>query len=903
MKKILPFFIPLLAVAICSFLKFTTFDMKAVDIFQKLSSSPAEQENILLVSVDNKTLDEIGTWPLPRNIYGDFTLIYKELGGKNVVFDLSFLDNSKITLDENYLQENFYNSVDDIFQFASSQLSDIMTNYSGDEEELEDALNTSMSVLQNTQDEVVSEVEFLINSADDVFAKDLSVAKNSSLTLTFDGESIPSDEEIQMMEERFALKNITVINDTVTPEYSGVIPAIPVLISQAQNAGFVNADPDQDGFLRRIHLLNKYKGKYYGQLIFVPLLEQLGNPEIVISNKKIVLKDARLNDTTKDIVIPRCEDGSILVRYPKKVFEEYNNCPLYYIWKIKFLEDEFISNLYSINQAGYFDSLDSEENPVELYNNALYELANESEEYFEYKKEFYDSLEKVFNKDFISALIDEYKDDKETCSQIIEDFDIVSEQYKNLLDNRKDVSDTIKNATCIIGTSSTSSSDFGTILYETYYPNSGVHYALANQILSEDFIDDIPFIYSLIIAFVISMLFFIITHNNKNSVKIIITGILSGILLLAGSYAYFYFTHQYPMIIVPAASLIVTFGSVIIIKYITESKSRKFIQDCFSQCLNPEVVNDIIKDPACMKLGGDKRTMTAIFTDIQKFSSISEVLSASELVALLNYYLTKMSDIIMDERGTVDKYEGDAIVALVGAPLDMNDHAIRACAAAIKIKRAEAKMNEDIQKYAAAPKPADFSDDLFNAFKIIVEKKITLFTRIGINSGEIVAGFMGSEKKKNYTMMGNNVNLASRLEGANKQYSTGGILVSEATKALTQDIFVFRRLDKVQVVNVNTPIQLYELINMKRDASDTELKLMDIWDTTMTVFEKGYYSKALTYFKKFQTYRPEDKVCAYYISLLENFFVQGKYPSEADDFGVAYNSEGPFKGTFKLLQK
>lgn len=903
MKKILPFFIPLLAVAVCSFLRFTTLDMKTVDLFQKISSSPDELEDILLVSVDNKTLDEIGTWPLQRNVYGDFILTYKELGGKSVVFDLSFLDNSKTSFDENYFNNVFFSSVDDIFQFASSQLSDIMANYSGNEEELDEALNTSKSVLLNTQEDVLSEIENLINSDDEIFAKRLNLAKNSYLTLTFDNESIPSDEEIAMMEERFALKNITVDNDTLTPEFSGVIPAISSLISQSENAGFVNADPDSDGFLRRLHLLNKYKDKYYGQLIFIPLLDQLGNPDLVISNKTIILKNANYKGIKKDIIIPRCEDGSVLIRFPKKSFTEYNTCSFYYVWRVKQFEDEFLSNLYYMNDSGYFDSLDSDKNPVNLYNNALYELENNSTDYFKIKNEFFKSLENIFNKTFFSTLTAEYIDDEEISTQINEDYNIVYEQYTNLINIRNEVSDTIKNATCIVGTSSTSSSDFGTILYESYYPNSGVHYALANQIFSEDFIDDIPFFYSLIIALVVSILFFTLSHKIKNSINIIVIGIIFIILLFIGSYVYFYFTHQYPMIIIPTFSLIFTFVSVISFKYIFESQSRKFIQDCFSQCLNPDVVKDIIKNPSCMKLGGEKRTMTAIFTDIQKFSGISEILTASELVALLNYYLTKMSDIIMDERGTVDKYEGDAIVALVGAPLDMDDHAIRACAAALKMKRAEEKMNKDIRKYANSPKPADFSNDLYTAFKKLVENKITIFTRIGINSGEIVAGFMGSEKKKNYTMMGNNVNLASRLEGVNKQYSTNGILVSEETKALTKDIFVFRRLDKVQVVNVNKPIQLYELINMKCEASNHELALMNIWDKIMTFFENGDYKKALVNFKKFQTYRPNDKVCAYYISLIENFFINGKIPSENDGIGVAYNSEGQFKGSFKLLQK
>lgn len=159
-------------------------------------------------------------------------------------------------------------------------------------------------------------------------------------------------------------------------------------------------------------------------------------------------------------------------------------------------------------------------------------------------------------------------------------------------------------------------------------------------------------------------------------------------------------------------------------------------------------------NPDSFKLGGESVDMTAIFTDIQKFSSFSELLTAGELVAFLNYYLTKMSDIIMSEDGTIDKYEGDAIIALVGAPLKMPDNAERAVKAA------------------------------FN------------------------------------TMMGNNVNLASRLEGVNRQYSTFGILVSEATYRKLGSAILCRRLDKVQVVNVNTPLTLYELLATAEQADE-----------------------------------------------------------------------------------
>lgn len=308
--------------------------------------------------------------------------------------------------------------------------------------------------------------------------------------------------------------------------------------------------------------------------------------------------------------------------------------------------------------------------------------------------------------------------------------------------------------------------------------------------------------------------------------------------------------------------------------------------------------------------------MTAMFTDIQKFSGFSELLNAAQLVALLNFYLTKMSNLIMEERGTVDKYEGDAIIALVGAPIKMEDHAERACAAAIKMKQSEVEMNKYIEEIAAGDKPEDMEQDLYDAFKIMVANKRSIFTRIGLNSGEMIAGYMGSENKKNYTMMGNNVNLAARLEGVNKQYHTGGVLISEATRTKLSDKFLVRSLDRVQVVNVKTPIRLFELIGFKSEAGDAVLKYIEDWEVALKKFESGDYNGALADFKVLHSQNSHDNVVAYYIELTEKFFAKGRVPTEADDFGVAYNTENPsdmnpewvgtkyeIKGTFRLLQK
>ena len=209
-------------------------------------------------------------------------------------------------------------------------------------------------------------------------------------------------------------------------------------------------------------------------------------------------------------------------------------------------------------------------------------------------------------------------------------------------------------------------------------------------------------------------------------------------------------------------------------------------------------------------------------------------------------------------------------------------------------------MNQEIIRIAGGDKPADMEQDLYDAFKIMVANNKTIFTRVGINSGEMIAGYFGSENKKNYTMMGNNVNLASRLEGVNKQYHTNGILISAATRELLGDQFIVRSLDRVRVVNVNTPLRLFELLDNAESADEDLLNYVADWEKAFNLFEAKDYENAYTAFKALSTRRPDDNVVEYYISLEEQYFLKGKYPTEQDDAGVAYNPED---GVFKLMQK
>lgn len=439
------------------------------------------------------------------------------------------------------------------------------------------------------------------------------------------------------------------------------------------------------------------------------------------------------------------------------------------------------------------------------------------------------------------------------------------------------------------------------------YPGVGVHITALDNYLTDSFMHKcslwLEVLWYLLMAFLGCLCINFaskLKHLKANITAISIGGII-GLMFGIAIPVLIFMANYWLSIIGPVLCFVTSFVATLIMSFNQEGKQKRFIKAAFSQCLSKEVVQQIMDNPESFTLGGKKYQMSALFSDIEKFSSFSELLSAGELGVFLNYYLTRMSDVIIEEKGTIDKYEGDAIVALIGAPLEMENHSEQACRAAVRMKKAEKLMNQEICEIGSKEDcPADMDKELFAAFKCMYKNNKKLFTRIGINSGEMIAGYFGSEKKKNYTMMGNNVNLASRLEGVNKQYHTGGILISEATRQQIGDIFVVRSLDKVKVVNVEKPIQLYEVLDLKNEAGEKQIEQVELWEKAMDFYVQENYKAAYDQFTAFSKENPDDKVALYYISLLEKYFLKGTFPQEKDDEGVVYL---PQEKVFKLLQK
>ena len=228
--------------------------------------------------------------------------------------------------------------------------------------------------------------------------------------------------------------------------------------------------------------------------------------------------------------------------------------------------------------------------------------------------------------------------------------------------------------------------------------------------------------------------------------------------------------------------------------YLSSEKEKKEVRGAFGRYLSPVLVEQLANDPDKLKLGGETRQISALFCDIRGFTSLSEQLAPEALTDLLNRFLTPLTEVILNEQGTIDKYMGDCIMAFWNAPVDVVDHERRACSASLKMLNALAQLNETLQREAAA------SGTSMQELRI----------GIGINSGSALAGNLGSEQRFDYSVLGDSVNLASRLEGQSKTYGVE-ILLSEATRAAVKD-FAFLELDLVQVVGKSEPVRIFGLV-------------------------------------------------------------------------------------------
>jgi len=307
--------------------------------------------------------------------------------------------------------------------------------------------------------------------------------------------------------------------------------------------------------------------------------------------------------------------------------------------------------------------------------------------------------------------------------------------------------------------------------------------------------------------------------------------------------------YQYWMGFLPQElSFLLIFGLAATYRYSTEGKKRRMIRKLFSQYMSEVLVRELESNPERAKLGGERQFITIFFSDLANFAGISEQYEPEKIVALLNYYFTEMSQIILDSRGIIDKYQGDGIMAFWGSPIPLEDHAVRACLVALACQQRMQGINDKLQNEGFPP----------------------LFMRIGLHSGEAIVGNMGSTQRFDYTTVGDNVNLASRLEGVNKHFGTG-ITMSESTYQLAKERIEARELDLIAVPGRRKPVRVFQLLGERDKITENDKRAKALFENGLKSYRIGKFKEAKKTFEKVMEINPNDQTARIFIVRCEEF--------------------------------
>jgi adenylate cyclase len=297
-------------------------------------------------------------------------------------------------------------------------------------------------------------------------------------------------------------------------------------------------------------------------------------------------------------------------------------------------------------------------------------------------------------------------------------------------------------------------------------------------------------------------------------------------------------------IVYPSIAIVFAYLGAAVYQYLGERQQKALIKNVFSKYISSAVVNELVANPEKAKLGGDRRELTVFFSDIAGFTTISEQFYSRPegLVELLNEYLDEMTAIVLKHEGTLDKYEGDAIMAFWGAPIAQKDHALRTCLASL-----------EMQKRLAVLRP-----------KWKKEGKPPLEVRIGINSGTMIVGNMGGQDRFDYTVIGDSVNLASRLEGANKQYGSN-TMISDFTYQHVKGLVAVRELDLIQVKGKTEPVKVWELLGTAdMPQTESQKQSLEIYHEGLRLYRERSWQEAIAYFQQARQLDPTCRVAEIY---------------------------------------
>ena len=355
-----------------------------------------------------------------------------------------------------------------------------------------------------------------------------------------------------------------------------------------------------------------------------------------------------------------------------------------------------------------------------------------------------------------------------------------------------------------------------------HIPGPLLHYTFISNFLQNQLIVEPPYISSVLIVLMVFIPFILILFF-KEILHRTILNILIYLIIYAIVRYLFVSDMIYIDLFYPLISLLLSAAAVEALAFNLQEKSGRFMRSAFSSYLSSDLLDQLVQNPESLSLGGEKKELTILFSDIRGFTTISESMDPVSLINLLNRYFTPMTNAVLNHGGMLDKYIGDAVMAFFNAPVDVKNHADSTCHAALEMIEKLDELNIELQKENTNP----------------------IRIGIGINTADVVVGNMGSDTRFNYTVIGDGVNLASRVEGLTKNYGID-ILITEFTVAKLKEDFIYRKIEPVKVKGKDEAVLLYQLMPKTKQS----LEIKQLYDEALQVYIDGDLFKAGELFDK-----------------------------------------------------
>ncbi|OFZ18563.1 MAG: hypothetical protein A2Z20_10585 [Bdellovibrionales bacterium RBG_16_40_8] len=450
--------------------------------------------------------------------------------------------------------------------------------------------------------------------------------------------------------------------------------------------------------------------------------------------------------------------------------------------------------------------------------------------------------------------------------------DLLNEDDPNILVTKKDIKTGIdeedhiekkeffKNKILVLGATAIGVYDLRVTPFDENFPGVETHANVIDNLFRRDFLSappDEPIYMPLIILALGLILSLTLAHVG--ALKGMIFTIITTAVILYVDRTFLFLKGHLSSTVLPLTQAGLTYVVLTFYKYLTEERSKKELRATFSKYVSPAIVEEILQDPKNLELGGRKERVTIFFSDVRGFTTISEKLDPRALSDLLNSYLTPMTELVFKNRGTLDKYMGDAIMAFFGAPVHYPNHAKMACRCALQ----NLEKLEILQKEYAKKKLPQID------------------IGIGLNTGEVSVGNMGSQTVRSYTVMGDAVNLASRLESINKIYGTH-IIISEFTYEEVKNDFLCREIDWVRVKGKLVPVKIYELLAEDK-VSENIKDMVKYFSDGYSKYHKRQFDLATSLFNKALEKNPQDETSRVYIERCREYIID---PPEENWDGV-----------------